>query len=123
MAARLGNITFDCNDVRRVSEFWSAALHRTLDPGSDEGFASIGRSDRERGEVAWFFERVPEAKLTKNRVHVDLVDSDPQAVDRLVSLGASIVAKHGVPGGGQTWTVLQDPEGNEFCVAGQSYTG
>ena len=56
-------------------------------------------------------------------MHLDLIDADPAAVDRLVSLGASIVATHAIGGGTQRWTVMQDPEGNEFCVAAKSYAG
>ncbi|MGC9962466.1 MAG: VOC family protein [Acidimicrobiales bacterium] len=72
-------------------------------------------------EPAWYFEKVPESKLAKNRMHVDLFDSDPAAVDRLVALGASIVGEHQI--GDHRWTVMQDPEGNEFCVAERPFTG
>jgi hypothetical protein len=54
-------------------------------------------------------------------MHVDLFDSDPAAVDRLVALGASIVGEHQI--GDHRWTVMQDPEGNEFCVAERPFTG
>lgn len=120
---RVGNITFDCDNALTVARFWSAALGRPLDPHSDSGFASIGRDDAERAEPAWFFEKVPEPKTAKNRMHLDLVDPDPSAVDRLLSLGASVVGRHQMGGAGQRWTVLRDPEGNEFCVADKSYTG
>jgi hypothetical protein len=118
---RVGNITFDCDDVVKVADFWSAALGRPLDPASGPGFASIGGGDADRAEPAWYFEKVPEPKVAKNRMHLDLVDADPSAVDRLVSLGASVVAKHAI--GAHGWTVLQDPEGNEFCIAQKSFTG
>lgn len=121
MALRVGNITLDCGDVLKMARFWSAALDRELDDGAGPVFASIGGGDADRVEAAWYFERVPESKVAKNRVHVDLVDPDPSAVDRLVELGASVVARHTL--GSHGWTVLQDPEGNEFCVAKESYTG
>jgi len=121
MPARVGNITVDCDDVLKVAEFWSNALGRSLDLGSDPGFASIGRHDAERTESAWLFEKVPETKTAKNRVHVDLIDPDPSAVDRLVALGASVVAEHQVAS--HRWTVMQDPEGNEFCIAQGSFVG
>ncbi len=123
MAPRVGNITFDCDDVLTVARFWSAAIDRPLDPNSDSQFASIGGGDADRVEPAWYFEKVPEPKVAKNRMHLDLVDPDPSAVKRLVSLGASIVAEHELPDGSQRWTVMQDPEGNEFCVANKSFTG
>jgi predicted enzyme related to lactoylglutathione lyase len=123
MALRIGNITFDCDDVLKVAQFWAAALARPLDPRSSAGFASIGGADAERVEPAWYFEKVPERKQAKNRVHLDFVDPDASAVDRLVGLGATVVAEHEIWGGTQRWTVMQDPEGNEFCVAAKSFTG
>ncbi len=65
---------------------------------------------------------MPERKAAKNRMHLDLVDPDPSTVGRLVALGASIVAEHTL-GDIHGWTVMQDPEGNEFCVAHKSFTG
>ena len=62
MAARLGNVTFDCEDVLKVAAFWSAALGRPLDDGSSEWFASIGGADGERRDPAWYFGKVPESQ-------------------------------------------------------------
>ena len=123
MSLHVGNITFDCRDALVVGTFWSHALGQPLDPGGSSGYCSIGRSDAERSRPAWFFEKVPESKTSKNRVHLDFVDADPAAVERLVALGATIVAEHGVPGGDHDWTVMQDPEGNEFCVSSTTYVG
>ena len=120
---KVGNITFDCADVLLVARFWSAVLERPLDERSNEYFASIGGTDPERAEPAWYFTSVPEAKQAKNRVHVDLTSADPDAVPRLVALGATIVGTHEVPGGSHQWTVMQDPEGNEFCVAAKAFIG
>lgn len=117
MGLRIGNVTFDCDDVLKVARFWSDALARPLDPSSDSGFASIGGSDPDRAEPAWIFEKVPEQKQAKNRMHLDLIDPDPGLVARLVGLGATVVAEHEIWGGRHRWTVMQDPEGNEFCVA------
>jgi hypothetical protein len=123
MSLRLGNIAFDCDDVLKVATFWSAALDRPIDRGSSEFFASIGGADGERVQPAWYFTKVPEPKRAKNRVHLDLVSTDPSVVSGLVDLGASVVAEHEMPGGQHRWTVMQDPEGNEFCVAARSFTG
>ena len=120
---KLGNVSFDCDDVLRTARFWSAVLERPLDEGSTQQFASIGGTDGRRTEPAWYFTKVPEPKLAKNRVHVDLTTPDPDAVQRLVALGAIIVGEHEMPGGSHRWTVMQDPEGNEFCVAAKSFTG
>jgi predicted enzyme related to lactoylglutathione lyase len=123
MKLALGNIAFDCDDVLKVATFWSAVLERPLDPGSSEWFASIGGSDGDRAQPAWYFAKVPEPKQAKNRVHLDLTTPDPDALAQLVDLGASVVGEHVMPGGIHRWTVLQDPEGNEFCVAAKPFTG
>ena len=121
MAARIGNIAFDCDDVLTMAAFWSAVLGRPVDKGSSEFFASIGGADAERREPALYFNKVPESKQAKNRVHLDLVNPDPSAADEIVRLGGTVVGKHQIPG--QRWTVMQDPEGNEFCIATKSFTG
>lgn len=123
MNLKVGNIAFDCDDVLKVATFWSTALGRPLDAGSNRHFASIGGADAERIQPAWYFNKVPESKQAKNRVHLDLTSPDPSAVDELVRLGATVVATHEVAGGSHRWTVMQDPEGNEFCVAAKSFTG
>lgn len=123
MKARIGNISLDCTDVLKVASFWSAVINRPLDPGASPGFASIGGADADRREPAWYFEKVPEPKQAKNRMHLDLVDPDPSVVAGLVKLGATVVASHELPGADHRWTVMQDPEGNEFCIAAKSYTG
>jgi hypothetical protein len=104
-----------------VATFWSSALDRPVDAGSSRDFASIGGTDPARAEPAWYFNKVPESKRTKNRVHVDLVDADPSAVDKLLGLGASVTGRHRL--GSHRWTVMQDLEGNEFCIAVKSFTG
>jgi predicted enzyme related to lactoylglutathione lyase len=61
-------------------------------------------------------QQVPEERVGKNRVHLDWHCDDRLAeVERLTKLGATVVAEESVPG--LTWTVLTDPDGNEFCVA------
>jgi hypothetical protein len=60
---------------------------------------------------------VPESKTVKNRLHLDFRPDDQDLeVDRLLELGAS---KVDVGQGEQSWVVLADPEGNEFCVLGE----
>jgi predicted enzyme related to lactoylglutathione lyase len=123
MELKLGNIAFDCDDVLRVANFWSTVLGRPLDETSGEEWASIGGSDGDRAQPAWYFNKVPESKQAKNRVHLDLTTPDPSAVEQLVQLGATVVGEHEVPGADHSWTVMQDPEGNEFCIAAKSFTG
>jgi hypothetical protein len=111
----LANITFDCDDALTVAHFWSAALGRPLDPEPGEHFASIGHGDTE--DTTWLFTKVPEPKTVKNRVHVDLVADDrDKEIARLVELGATRGADHDE--WGHSWTVMADPGGNDFCIAG-----
>jgi hypothetical protein len=121
MTLKVANIGIDCVDVWKVAKFWAAALGRPVDEGSSDVFASIGSSDAQRGEPAWFFHKVPEPKTAKSRMHGDLIDSDPELVASLVALGATVVEEHDL--GFHSWTVMEDPEGNVFCVAAKVFTG
>ncbi|WP_234004078.1 VOC family protein [Nocardiopsis sp. SBT366] len=76
-----------------------------LDPEDDPLVLVEGPS----GSPSFFFQRVPEPRAAKNRVHVDLV-GDGVELERLLSLGASVLAR--LP----DLVVLADPEGNEFCL-------
>jgi hypothetical protein len=121
MPARIGNVAFDCDDVLKMAAFWSVVLGHPVDQGSSAVFASIGGTDGARAEPAWYFHKVPGPKRAKNRVHLDLVDPDQSVIGELVRLGATVVGQHEIPG--HPWTVLADPEGNEFCIAAKSFTG
>ncbi len=137
-------IVFDCADPARLAAFWAAALHyKPQDPPS--GFATWQAFLKAQGipESEWnsanavvdpdgaaprlFFQRVPEGKTVKNRLHLDLNVGGPRdappdvrrrridiEVDRLVGLGARkarVVAERG-----EYFVNMQDPEGNEFDV-------
>jgi hypothetical protein len=126
MTVAIASVTFDCDDALVVGTFWSDALGRPLDPGASSDFAAIdfaGRRDTAGwaplgpgDQPTWLFVRVPEPKTAKNRLHLDLAAPDVEAeVQRLVELGATRVAD--TDEYGYTWTVMADPEGNEFCVA------
>jgi Glyoxalase-like domain len=125
MTAQIGSVTFDCFDALTVGVFWSAVLGRPLDHEASSDFAAIGFAGRRdkigwasverESDPTWMFVRVPELKTSKNRLHLDLVAADVVAeVARLVELGATHVAD--VDEWGYAWTVMADPEGNEFCV-------
>lgn len=116
MAARVSTVVVDCADVDRLVDFWCEVLGwaRT---GEIEPDGAIEISDPSRpGSLTMLFEPVPETKTTKNRLHIDLrptgVDQDEE-LDRLLALGARRVD---IGQGEQTWVVLADPEGNEFCL-------
>jgi hypothetical protein len=123
MTVRIACVTFDCADALAVGRFWSAAIGRPLDPGSDGGFASIGfhaRRSREgwapADESSWIFAKVPETKAVKNRLHLDVVAADLAAeIARLIQLGASRIEDREEYGYG--WTLMADPEGNEFDIS------
>ena len=105
------HITFDCHNPRELAAFWSAATGLEI---ADDG-ADFVRLAPGQGGIRFAFQAVPEDKVAKNRMHLD-INSEHMAttVGRLVELGASVVAEHSSPNA--TWTVMQDPEGNEFCV-------
>lgn len=113
MSSTLTNITFDCADAAGLAGFWSAVLDEPVDDGASPFFATIGMG---RLSPQWFFLAVPEGKSAKNRVHIDLTAPDREAeVARLVGLGAT--RGKDCDEWGHAWTVMTDPQGNEFCLA------
>jgi hypothetical protein len=137
-------VVIDCGDPARVARFWAEALGYVLQPppaGHDTWEAFLAATgvpeadwnrasavvDPEGKRLRLYFQRVPEGKVVKNRVHMDLnvgggseaplevrrgrVDAE---VERLGGLGARVVRP--VEEWGEYWVVMQDPEGNEFCV-------
>jgi catechol 2,3-dioxygenase-like lactoylglutathione lyase family enzyme len=112
MGLGIGMVTIDCADPQKLAEFWAAALGVGVQ--ADYGdYVFLGRPADGGSMVG--LQRVPEPRTGKNRVHVDLT-GEPRAtgVPRLVALGATVLGEHEVPG--LAWTVLADPEGNEFCL-------
>ncbi len=113
---KIGNVTFDCENPARVAEFWGAALGFTVEDHS-EFFASVSNPDGTKPML--LFIKVPEGRTVKNRVHMDLEADDREAeIARLIGLGATRGDTHTLAEFNLTWTVLQDPEGNELCVGG-----
>src|SRR5437867_7282181 len=113
MALRPDTLMFDTRDPLRVASFWAGALGFELDPDSDQTAAYI--ADPSKRTPGVFFQTVPEPKVVKNRVHLDLRPPGTMAdeVDRLRGLGASELR---YVDEGYGWTVMADPEGAEFCV-------
>ena len=116
MASILDTVTFDCAEPRRLAAFWAASLDWVVGDQDDEGAFVTPRP----GEVLWqrglFFQKVPEGKVVKNRVHLDLRPPDSMAdeVERSTALGATMQRRVDVEG--SFWTIMLDPEGNEFCI-------
>ncbi|MGS2618675.1 VOC family protein [Micromonospora sp. LZ34] len=114
MSSAWESLTVDARDPARLAHWWAEALgYQVVTEKPDE--VEIRQSaDRLPGIV---FVSVPDGKEGKNRLHLDLRPSDQEAeVERLVDMGARHVD---VGQGDVGWTVLADPEGNEFCVLRQ----
>lgn len=110
MTLRLTEIGVDARDTAGLAAWWSAALGWPAEPADDEGEWLL----RAPAGPDWLFLPVPEAKAVKNRIHFDFTPADQAAeIERLLALGARRVD---IGQGEQSWVVLADPEGNEFCV-------
>ncbi|GAA4719720.1 VOC family protein [Nocardioides conyzicola] len=136
-------VTFDCADPRALSKFWNATLGYELPPppptfDSWDAFSETLPPERRNMASAsedpagagprLFFQQVPEGKSAKNRVHLDVraapgLEGDERMAaleaecDRLVGLGATRVERHEpAPPMSGGHIVMQDPEGNEFCL-------
>jgi len=138
-------VVFDCADPAAQARFWAEALRYVM-PGPSGDFSTWEDWDRAQGipEEHWndaaaaedpagkgprlFFQKVPEAKVAKNRVHIDLnVSGGPEVtleerkvriwaeVERLKVLGADD-HRGSMDQAGEFWVRMNDPEGNEFCV-------
>jgi len=135
-------VTFDCADPERVARFWCEVLGYVV-PAPPPGFDSWDAFDQalppeHRGSAfacqdpngvgpRLFFQRVPEGKVVKNRVHLDvrvgtgLVGAERLAAldaesDRLVALGATQFRRMTADEVNESCIVMQDVEGNEFCL-------
>jgi len=118
VTSHISHTSVDCRDAYTLSRFWGAVLGYAGppddpdEPGDEECLlVSPDRATR------LLFIQVPEPKQAKNRIHLDLEPVDgtrEDEVERLLALGATLVADRRRPDGG--WATLADPEGNEFCV-------
>jgi hypothetical protein len=119
MAVRIKSITFDCADPYHLAQFWSEVTGFREDPNNpNEPGDPEGLLLSPDGSLALLFIPVPEAKQTKNRVHLDLVPLErrrDEEVERFLDIGARLVDDQRRPDG-SGWVVLSDPEGNEFCI-------
>jgi hypothetical protein len=151
--SRTVQVTFDCGDPIAQSRFWADALHyviqpppgRDLAPGEDpieawmEFLEEAGVPEDQRDTASaiedpdgdgprLFFQKVPEGKTAKNRMHLDVraavgLEGDERMATleaehhRLVALGASRLERHEpAPPMSAGFIVMADPEGNEFCL-------
>ncbi|WP_327024556.1 VOC family protein [Micromonospora sp. NBC_01739] len=105
------SLTIDARDPARLARWWAEVLGYQVVTEQPDEVEIRQAADRLPGIV---FVPVTDAKENKNRLHLDLRPADREAeVERLVDMGARHVD---VGQNGSDWTVLADPEGNEFCV-------
>jgi Glyoxalase-like domain len=121
LGIRIQSVVIDAHDPIALVRFWSAALGWRITQEDPEESVLEPPEDSPAHDVSpdLTFGRVPEAKTIKNRLHLDLRPDDRDAhVRRLLDLGATR-ADVG-QNGSESWVVLADPEGNEFCVLAPS---
>jgi len=124
--ARIRDVVFDCRHPASLARFWAAVLEEYEVAPYDEAelarLRAAGIDDPEDDPTVLvepssgnsprlWFQKVPESKVAKNRVHLDLTSADVGAeVARLAGLGARVL------GDQERWVTMADPEGNEFDV-------
>ncbi|THV42327.1 VOC family protein [Glycomyces buryatensis] len=111
MTLQIANVTVNTTRPRELAEWWAAALGGEITADYGE-YIMVGCKEL----TGISFQYVEDT--TPGRLHIDLAASDAGAeTARLIEAGATRVADHEIPGVDFTWTVLTDPDGNEFCVS------
>jgi hypothetical protein len=120
--SHLAEIVLDCRHAAKLAPFWAAALGWRIRPYDEDEVARLAARgltpdsdpsvaiDSPDGSLVFFVQEVPEPKVAKNRMHVDIRLRDQAHLDELVRLGAAVISEH------DGWRVMLDPEGNEFCA-------
>ena len=126
MVSRISHTSFDARNAHEQSLFWAKVLDWTEDPDDPNlpGHDECLIMSRDRTELLLFI-NVPDDKVVKNRVHLDLRPvgaTREDEVARIVELGATQLGDFRRPDGGG-WITLADPEGNEFCVLSPTPAG
>jgi Glyoxalase-like domain len=107
-AERLHGVVIDSKEPAAIAQWWAEVYDASLEH-HDDGYSTVEHTPG-MPDLTLDFVPVPEPKTVKNRVHWDVRAAD---VDALVSRGASVLRR---PDAEIDWTVMADPEGNEFCV-------
>ena len=128
MTSKFTELAIDCADPQVLARFWCLVLGYEV-RDEDDGLVTIGSPVVPEGKnrlgpvpPSLTFARVPEGKIVKNRLHLDVNATDreqDEEVRHLLDLGA----QHADVGqtGDESWVCLTDPEGNEFCVLAGRY--
>ena len=126
----LRSIVFDCDHPMTLARFWEQVIpgYKVRPHGEDDlawlrehGFdgpeddPSVVIDPTGGGGPTIWFNKVPEGKVAKNRVHIDVNVESSEDVERIVSLGATVLRPLGAVED-EPWAILADPEGNEFCA-------
>lgn len=110
---RIECLTIDCHDPAMLAAFWRDVLAWAIADADEESVFLTPPTGSSATPILFY--RVPDTKTVKNRLHLDLAPADRDAeVARIEALGARRVDVGQT--GEETWVVLADPEGNEFCV-------
>jgi predicted enzyme related to lactoylglutathione lyase len=118
-------VTIDCSDPVTLARFWGSIFDTKVDWVSSDADPKYVDLEAVAGVVPRLrFQRVPELKRTKNRLHLDLLVDDPEeARARIEKLGGHRSVEEAFTEYGFTWIVMRDPEGNEFCIGPVSDAG
>ncbi len=126
MAMSVLAVVVDCHDSWSQANWWAQVLGDRVSE-RNTGEYEVGAASG--GRTPLYFMNVPEPKTAKNRWHIDVTTEEPleDGVARLVALGATLMQTRQDPqtlANPDTWAVMQDPEGNEFCLFNvESVTG
>ena len=108
-------VTLDSTDPEPLARWWAERFGASITGTNDGWFVTVAGGTL---PVTLGFQSVPEVTPGKNRLHFDLDAVDRQAaVAEFLTAGATLVTEHTVPDGSFAWTVLEDPQGNQFCIA------
>jgi predicted enzyme related to lactoylglutathione lyase len=111
MDLKIANITVNTDRPKELAEWWCVALGGEIKTDWGE-YVTIAFGDGDHLSFQFVADTKP------GRIHIDFATANAaKEIVRLVDAGATHVADHEAPGGVFSWTVLADPDGNEFCVA------
>jgi predicted enzyme related to lactoylglutathione lyase len=120
---RLGWIQVDCEDPARLADFWARMLATDVRGSLGDPPQYVTLNSPQAGAPRIAFQRVPESKTGKNRLHFDLAVPDlTAAIEQAISLGATATPNGDFAEYEVRWTVMRDPEGNEFCLVQEEAT-